>query len=191
VMFMPMAISFVAASVIWKFVYAFRPMGQPQIGVLNALLSSIVPRFHPIAWLVTPSLNNFALIAVGVWVWAGFCLVILSAALKAFPVELGEAARVDGADEWQVFRRVTLPMLGPTIGVVATAMVIFAFKAFDIVYVMTNGNFNTDVIANQMYKAMFTFQDFGRASAIAIILFATTIPVVVINVRRYLGQERG
>lgn len=191
VMFMPMAISFVAASVIWKFVYAFRPRGEPQIGALNALLSGMVPNFHPVAWLVAPVLNNFALIAVGVWVWAGFCLVILSAALKTFPVDLLEAARVDGAGEWQVFRRITLPMLGPTIGVVVTTMMIFAFKAFDIVYVMTNGNFNTDVIANQMYKAMFTFQDFGRASAMAVILFAATIPVVAANIRRSLEQEGG
>jgi alpha-glucoside transport system permease protein len=190
VMFMPMAISFVAASVTWKFVYAFRPAGEPQIGALNALLSKIVPHFHPVAWLVAPALNNVALIAVGVWVWTGFCLVILSAALKSIPVDLGEAARVDGASEWQVFHRVTIPMLGPTIGVVVTTLVIFALKAFDIVYVMTNGNFQTEVIANRMYKEMFTFRDFGRASAIAVMLFVATLPVVVANVRRSRRQGK-
>lgn len=189
VMFVPMAISFVAASVIWKFVFEFRPAGTPQIGSLNAALTALLPGFAPVAWLVNLAANNFALITVAVWVWAGFCLVILSAALKGIPAELLEAARVDGANEWHVFRRITLPLLMPTITVVATTMVIFALKAFDIVYVMTNGNFNTEVIANRMYKEMFNFHNFGRASAIAVILFLATIPVMVANIRRFQEQE--
>lgn len=189
VMFMPMAISFTAASVIWKFVYAYRPPGVPQIGSLNAILGAVLHPFHPVAWLVAPAVNNLALIVVGIWVWTGFCLVIISAALKAIPPELPEAARVDGANEWEVFRGITFPILRPTIGVVATTMVIFALKAFDIVYVMTSGNFDTDVIAHRMYTEMFTFRDFGRASAIAVVLFAMTLPVVIANVHRLRTQE--
>lgn len=189
VMFLPMAISFVAASVIWKFVYEFKPAGAPQIGALNALLVAFIPDFQPMAWLVNRLTNNLALIMVAMWVWVGFCLVILSAALKGIPTEILEAARVDGATEWQVFRRVILPMLAPTIIVVATTMVVYALKAFDVVYVMTNGNFDTEVIANRMYKEMFNFRDFGRASAIAVVLFAATVPVMVANIRRFRQQE--
>lgn len=190
IMFLPMAISFVAASVIWKFVYAFRPAGTPQIGLVNAVLTGAWPEFQPVAWLVNLTTNNLALILVAVWVWVGFCLVILSASLKGIPAELLEAARVDGATEWGVFWRIMLPMLAPTITVVATTMVIFALKAFDVVYVMTNGNFNTEVIANRMYKEMFNFRHFGRASAIAVILFAATVPVMIANIRRFREQEQ-
>jgi len=189
VIFLPMAISFVAASVIWKFVYEFRPPGAPQVGLLNAALTAVFSHARPVAWLVNLATNNAALIAVAVWVWVGFCLVILSAALKGIPAELLEAARVDGATEWQVFWRIIVPTLNSTIMVVTTTMVIFALKAFDIVYVMTNGNFNTEVIANRMYKEMFTFHDFGRASAIAVILFVATVPIMIANIRRFRQQE--
>jgi len=189
IMFIPMAISFVAAGVIWKFVYEFRPLGEAQIGSLNAVLGVVVRDFRPVAWLVAPFANNLALIAVGVWIWTGFCLVILSAALRAIPAELMDAARVDGAGEWQVASRIVVPALGPTISVVATTLAIFALKAFDIVYVMTSGNFGTEVIANRMYREMFTFQDFGRASALAVILLAATVPVAVANVRQFRRQE--
>jgi len=189
VLFMPMAISFVAASVIWKFVYEFRPAGVSQIGLLNAVLTRLLPGVPPVAWLVNLAVNNVALIVVAVWVWVGFCLVILSAALKGIDPQLLEAARVDGCTEWQVFWRIILPILSTTIVVVATTMVILALKAFDVVYVMTNGNFNTEVIANRMYKELFNFRHFGRASAIAVILFLTTIPVMGANIRRFRGQE--
>lgn len=189
IIFLPMAISFVAASVIWKFVYEFRPAGAPQIGLLNSVLTAVIADARPVAWLVNLRLNNLALIAVAVWVWVGFCLVILSAGLKGIPAELLEAARVDGATEWQVFRKIILPTLSSTIVVVTTTMVIFALKAFDVVYVMTNGNFDTEVIANRMYKEMFNFRDFGRASAIAVILFVATVPVMIANIRRFRQQE--
>jgi alpha-glucoside transport system permease protein len=189
ILFLPMAISFVAAGVIWKFVYEFRPAGVPQIGLLNAALGRLLPGFEPVAWLVHPMANTLALIVVAVWVWVGFCLVILSAALKAIPAEILEAARVDGAGEWRAFWSIIVPMLGPTITVVATTMVVFALKAFDIVYVMTSGHFDTEVIANRMYKEMFNFRNFGRASAIAVILFSATVPVMAANIRRFRRHE--
>jgi len=188
VIFLPMAISFVGAGVIWKFVYAYRPADTPQIGVLNAVLSKF-PNFEPIGWLVNKLTNNFALIFVGIWIWVGFCTVILSAAYKGIPKELLEAARVDGANELQVFWRIIIPMMKPTIAVVATTMVINVLKVFDIVYVMTNGQFDTEVIANRMYKEMFQFHNFGRASAIAVILLLVIIPVMIINIRRFREQE--
>jgi alpha-glucoside transport system permease protein len=185
--FVPMAISFVAASVIWKLQYDYQPPAQPQTGTLNAIVVALGGQ--PVPWLVDRTTNNPALIWVGIWVWTGFCLVILSAGLKGIPTEIIEAARVDGANEWQVLRHVTIPMMGSTIAVVATTMVIYALKAFDIVYVLTNGNFNTDVIANRMYKEMFNYNNFGRASAIAVVLLAAIVPVMLFNIRRFRVQE--
>jgi len=192
VIFLPMAISFVAAGVIWKFMYDFRPPVLPQTGTLNAALMALIPGFEPQAWLVNnPPFNNLALIAAAAWTWTGFCMVVLSAAIKGVPAELLDAARVDGASEFQVFRHVTLPTIAPTLGVVSTTMVIFALKAFDIVYVMTNGNFETEVIANRMYKEMFNVRDFGRAAALAVMLLAAVVPIMLINIRRFRQQEEG
>jgi len=188
IVFLPMAISFVGAGVIWKFVYAYKPAGTPQIGILNAALSKL-PDFEPIGWLVNKLTNNFALIFVGIWIWVGFCMVILSAAYKGIPKELTEAARVDGAGEMQVFWRITIPMMKPTIAVVATTMIINVLKVFDIVYVMTNGQFDTEVIANRMYKEMFQFHNYGRASSIAVVLLLLIIPMMIINIRRFRKQE--
>ncbi|MGH2460230.1 MAG: carbohydrate ABC transporter permease [Chloroflexota bacterium] len=189
IVFLPMAISFVGAGVIWKFVYAFQPAGAAQTGLLNAILVAIVPGFQPQAWLINSPLNDFALIAVAIWVWTGFCTVILSAALKGISREVLEAARTDGANEWQVFRAVIIPTISTTIAVVTTTMVIFALKAFDIVYVMTNGNYGTDVLANRMYTEMFTNDNFGRASAISVILLVAIIPVMLGNIQRFRQQE--
>ena len=187
--FMPMAISFVAAGVIWRFMYDYRPPGTPQTGAVNALLTAVIPGFEPQAWLINTPWNNAALIIAGVWVWTGFCMVILSAGLKGIPKDILEAARVDGAAEWQTFRHVTLPVLGPTIAVVTTTMLITALKAFDIVYVMTNGNYETDVVANRMYKEMFNVRHFGRASVIAVVLLAAIVPVMLFNLKRFREQE--
>lgn len=188
IIFLPMAISFVGASVIWKFVYAFRPAGSAQIGFLNAIVTGM--GFQPIPWLIErPWINNLALIVVGIWVWTGFCMVILSAAYKGIPKEMLEAARIDGANEWQVFRYVTIPFMKSTIAVVTTTMIVFVLKVFDIVYVMTNGAFDTEIIANRMIKTMFLFRNFGLASAIAVVLFLAIIPAVVVNIRRFRAQE--
>lgn len=185
--FIPMAISFVAAGIIWKLMYDYRPPGQPQTGTLNALVQA--GGGQPVPWLIDPLTNNPALIVVGIWMWTGFALVILSAGLKSIPDEILEAGRVDGATEWQILRQITIPMLGSTIAVVATTMIIYALKAFDIVYVMTNGNFGTDVIANRMYKEMFSARHLGRASAIAVVLLLAIVPVMIINIRRFQQQE--
>ncbi len=188
VIFLPMAISFVAAGVIWKFMYQFQPAGTAQVGTVNAFLTGIDPRFPPQAWLFNTSENNWALIVVGIWMWTGFAMVILSAGLKGIPDTLLEAARMDGANELQIFFQVTMPLLRPTLTVVATTLIINVLKIFDIVYVMTNGNLGTEVIANRMYKEMFNYQNFGRASAIAVILLVAIIPVMVLNIKRF-GQK--
>jgi alpha-glucoside transport system permease protein len=186
-MFLPQAISFVGAGTIWKFIYSYQPPGVEQTGTLNAIVTAFGGEPRP--WLADAPGNNFALIAVAVWAWAGFATVILSAALKGIPVELLEAARVDGANELTVFRRITFPLLLPTITVILTTLVIFGFKAFDVVYVMTNGNFDTEVIANRMYKELFTVRNFGRASAVAMILLIGIVPVLVFNLSRFRQQE--
>ncbi len=188
VVFLPMAISYVAAGVIWKFVYAYRPASATQIGLLNAIV--VAMGGEPIGWLTQrPWINNLALIAVGVWVWTGFCTVVISAAYKGIPKEVLEAARIDGANEWQVFWRITIPFLKSTLAMVATTMIVFVLKVFDIVYVMTNGAYDTEVIANRMVKEMFLFRNYGLASAIAVILFLLIVPFILINIRRFRAQE--
>jgi alpha-glucoside transport system permease protein len=187
VIFVPLAISFVGAGVIWKFMFDFRPPGQAQTGTLNGIIGAA--GVDPIPWLINAPGNTIALIIVAAWIWTGFCMVILSGALKGISTELLEAARVDGANELQVFRRITLPLLLPTIAVVGTTMVITSLKAFDIVYVMTNGAFDTEVIANRMIKELFAFGQPGRASATAIVLLLMIIPVMAINIRRFRAQE--
>lgn len=186
--FLPMAISFVAAGVIWKFMYEFRPAGSPQIGTVNAFLTAINPSYEPKAWLFDRSTNNLALIIVGIWMWTGFAMVILSAGLKGISEDLLEAARIDGAGEFTIFFKIILPLLLPTITVVATTLIINVLKVFDIVYVMTNGNLGTEVIANRMYKEMFNYRNYGRASAIATLLLVAIIPVMVMNIKRFNAE---
>jgi len=183
--FVPMAISFVAAGVIWKFMYQYQPAGTAQVGTVNAALSALSSSFKPQAWLFNKAENNWALIAVGVWMWTGFAMVILSAALKGIDESLFEAARIEGANEIQIFFRIILPLMKPTVIVVTTTLVISVLKIFDIVYVMTNGSLDTDVIANQMYKEMFNYQNFGRASAIATLLLLAIVPVMALNIKRF------
>jgi len=181
-----MAISFVGAGVIWKFVYDFGTQ-QVQIGLLNAIIKTFGG--EPVAWMSTPQINTLALIVVGIWIWTGFCMTILSAALKAIPTEIIEAARVDGATELQIFQRIMVPLILPTITVVVTTMVINVLKLFDIVYVMTGGNFGTDVIANRMYTEMYVNFNVGRGTAIAVILIVAIIPFIYLNIRRFIEQE--
>jgi alpha-glucoside transport system permease protein len=186
VIFMPMAISFVGAGVIWGFVYTYTSDG-PQIGLLNALVVALGGQ--PVSWLTEPQISTVALIVVGAWIWTGFCMTILAAALKSVPTEIIEAARVDGANEWKVFTQITVPMILPTITVVITTMVINVLKVFDIVYVMTGGNYGTEVIANRMYIEQYTTQNTGRAAAIAVVLIVLILPMMYLNVRRFRQQE--
>ena len=186
--FLPMAISFVGASVIWKFIYAYKPAGDEQIGLLNFIMVSL--GFEPVGWLVERSVNNFALIAIMIWLYTGFCMVILSAAVKGIPQDVIEAARMDGANSWQIFWRITIPMIRSSILVVSTTVVILVLKVFDIVFVMTGGNQGTEVIASRMIKELFNFRNFGRGSAIAVILLLLIIPVIVGNIRRFRAEER-
>lgn len=186
IIFMPMAISFVGAGVIWRFVYHIESGGGKQIGLLNALLLKLGA--NPVAFLSNPAINNYALMVVGVWLWAGFCMTVLSAAIKGLPSDVLEAARVDGTNEWQLFWRIILPMIAPTLLVVTTTMVINVLKIFDIVFVMTGGNFGTEVIANRMFKLIVT--DTGRSMAITVLLIVLTIPMMLFNVYRFRLQER-
>jgi alpha-glucoside transport system permease protein len=189
VIFLPLAISMVAAGVIWRFMFEYQPPPEPQTGTLNGAIG--VVGLGPYPWLTISdfAFNTICLIVVMAWMWTGFAMVILSASLKGISPELLEAARVDGATEFQVFRKITFPLLLPTIVVVSTTMIITALKAFDIVYTMTNGAFDTDVIANLMYKQMFNFGDFGRASAIAVILLLAIVPIMAANINRFRAQE--
>ncbi len=190
ILFMPMAISYVAAGVIWRFMYQYQPAGEVQTGTLNALLTSIVPNFEPSAWHFSrPPFNTLALIAVAVWIWTGFCMVILSASLKGVDQNLIDSGRIDGCTEWQVFWRIIVPIISSTIVVVVTTMIINVLKMFDIVYVMTNGRLETEVIANRMYKEMFVTQDYGHASAIAVVLFLAVVPVIILNIRKFVSGE--
>ena len=186
IIFTPMAISFVGAGVIWKFMYNYGT-GDVQIGLLNALLVSLGGQ--PGSWLTEPQVNTAALIVVGVWMWTGFCMTILAAALRGVPEEILEAARVDGATELRVFWHIMIPSILPTLTIVATTMVINVLKIFDIVYVMTGGNYGTEVIANRMYIEQYTSFNTGRAAAIAVVLIVVIIPVMIVNINRQRAQE--
>ncbi len=186
-LFMPMAISFVGASIIWKFVYAYRPAEANQIGLLNQL--RVWLGMEPGQFLNNAPLNNFFLLVVMIWVTTGFAMVVLSAAIKAVPVETQEAARLDGVNAWQMFRNVTLPAIRPSVVVVLTTITIGVLKVFDIVRTMTGGQFETSVIANEMYVQSFRNAQVGRGAALAVLIFLLVVPIVVYNVRQ-LNQTR-
>lgn len=188
IIFMPMAISFVGAGVIWKFIYTYKGTGAgiEEIGLINAIVLGLGGHSQP--WLNLPPWNNFFLIIIMVWLQTGYAMVIISSAIKGVPSELLEAARIDGATEVQAFFAVTIPYIQGTLITVTTTIVIFSLKLFDIVRVMTGGNNGTNVIANEFYLQRFTYGHAGRASAIAIILLVAVIPVMIYNLRQF--QER-
>jgi alpha-glucoside transport system permease protein len=200
--FVPMAISFVALSVIWRFMYEF----NSDIGTVNAVKTGL--GLDPTAYLQDTGspqtlltdagpdelpkpfqINNLALILVGVWNWTGFTMVVLSAGLKGISTEILEAARVDGASEWHIFRRIIAPILSPTIVVVATTLVIQTLKTFDLVWVMTGGRFKTDVVATLFFREFFVNREFGIGSALAVVLMLFVVPIMVITIRRFQFQE--
>ncbi len=184
--FLPLAISMVGAAVIWRFVYYWRPHGQPQIGLVNGFLDWAGRQ--PVAFFQEPPLNTLVLILIMVWLQTGFAMVILSAAIKGVPDELLEAARIDGAGELQVFWRVIVPTIRGSIITVATTIFIVILKVFDIVFVTTGGRFDTDVVANRMFTELIRFRNPGRASALAVILLVAVIPIMVVNVRNLRRQ---
>ena len=179
--FMPMAISFVGASVIWKFIYDYRPAGEEQIGLLNAIVTGLGG--DPQAWITVPFWNNFFLMAVLIWIQTGFAMVILSAALRGIPEETIEAAVIDGASPFQIFYKIKVPQIWSTIAVVWTTITILVLKVFDIVLAMTNGQWGTQVLANYMFDWMFRGLDFGRASTIALVIMVMVAPIMVWNIR--------
>ncbi len=186
--FMPMAISFVGASVIWKFVYDYRGPDATQIGIVNALVTHLGGQ--PQAWLTIPFWNNFFLMIILVWIQAGFAMVLLSAALRGVPDETLEAARIDGANEIDIFFRIMIPQIMGTILVVWTTITIVVLKVFDIVLAMTNGQWDTEVLANMMYDWMFRGGgDFGRGSTLATVLIIAVIPIMVWNIRNFRKEE--
>jgi len=187
--FMPMVISFVGAGVIWRFIYAYKGEGVniADIGLLNAIVTSLGGQAQ--AWTLVPFWNNFFLIIIMVWLQTGYSMVIISSAIKAIPVSLNEAARVDGANAFQIFFSITIPTIMPTIVTVTTTILIFSLKLFDIVRVMTGGNYGTNVIANEFYERQFTRGQSGQASAIAIVLLVVIIPVLAYNLRQFKGRR--
>ena len=187
--FLPLAISMVGAAVIWRFVYAWAPAGQPQVGAANAAWTALGN--DPVAWLQVPTLNTFALILIMVWLQTGFAMVVLSAAIKGVPSEVVEAARIDGARESQIFFRVVVPMIRGSIITVATTIAIAVLKVFDIVFVTTGGRFESDVVANLMFTEFFRFRNFGHAAALAVVLFIAVVPLMVVNVRNLRRQGIG
>ncbi|KAA1427338.1 carbohydrate ABC transporter permease [Nocardioides antri] len=192
VIFMPMAISFVGASTIWRFVYDTRfAEGDEQIGLLSAITTGL--GFDPVSWLRLDAwnVNDFLLMAIMIWLQAGFAMVLLSAAVKGVPEDTLEAARIDGANELQIFFRVVVPQIWPTVIVVFTTVLILVMKVFDIVYVMTGGNADTDVVANIFVEELIEFGDDGRAAAVVVVLMIAVIPVMIYQVRRFRMQEAG
>ncbi|MCP4167515.1 MAG: sugar ABC transporter permease [Chloroflexi bacterium] len=188
--FLPMAISFVGAGVIWNFIYEVRPAGVPQIGLLNAIVVGFGgdPHAWPAYTAIAP-FNNVFLVVIVAWLQAGFSMVLFSAALKGIPGEILEASRVDGANEIQVFFRIMIPYISSTIITVMTTVVIFTLKIFDVVWVMTGGQFGTDVIATQFYRQSFIARNAGFGSAIAIVLLVAVIPVMIYNLRQFRQTE--
>ncbi|MEU5938710.1 sugar ABC transporter permease [Micromonospora sp. NPDC047548] len=187
--FLPMGISFVGASIIWKFVYAYRGDGQEQIGLLNQIVVSLGG--EPKQWLLESPLNTLLLIVIMVWIQAGFAMVVLSAAIKAIPADIVEAARLDGVTPWQMFWRITMPSIRPALIVVVVTLSIATLKVFDIVRTATNGNYDTNVIATEMYNQAFRYGQNGQGSALAVFLFILVVPLVIYQIRNLRQQREG
>jgi alpha-glucoside transport system permease protein len=186
-LFMPMAISFVGAGIIWKFVYEYRGAEQTQIGLVNAILAGV--GIEPLRFLQDGPWNTFFLIVIMIWIQAGFAMVLLSAAIKGIPADIVEAARLDGVNAWQMFRSITVPSIRPTLVVVVTTISIATLKIFDITRTVTGARFGTQVLANQMYDQSFTFGNNGVGSALAVVIFVLVIPIIIYNVRQMLRNR--
>lgn len=190
IIFLPMAVSFVAAASMWNFIYTFDAVGQPQTGLLNAVWTSIT-HADPVAWFTidTGRFNDFLLMIVVIWLNAGYAMVLLSAAIKGVPEETLEAARIDGAQDRQIFFRIVVPQIQGTIVAVFVTILIGVMKIFDIVFAMTGGSYNTNVLGVEFINQFFNFNNAGKASAVVVILMIAVIPVIVYQVRTYRNQE--
>ena len=186
-LFMPMAISFVGASIIFKFVYEYNEPDDVQIGLLSAIVKFLGAT--PSDWMLSKPLNTFLLMIIYVWTQMGFGMVILSAAIKAVPADIVEASALDGAHGWRLFRNITFPMVKGTFIVVLATGVVGALKVFDIVRTMTGGNFSTNVLANEMYSQTFVQFDQGKGSALSVVLFLLVTPILIYNIQS-LRKER-
>ena len=187
--FMPMAISFVGAGVIWKFIYDYRGPGDQQIGFLNAIIVSL--GFEPQAWITIPIWNNLFLMAIMIWIQTGLAMVIFSAALRGIPKEMLEAARIDGASELRIFTSIIIPYLQQTILVIWTIITILVLKIFDIILAVTNGQWQTEVLANLMFDWMFRGGgDSGRGSVFAIVIMVAVVPIMVFNIYRHKQEQK-
>lgn len=189
IIFLPMAISLVGAAVIWNLIYEVRPAGQQQIGLQNAIVTGL--GFDPIAWLQesTLHLNSFLLMMVLLWAQVGFAMVLLSAAIKGVPVDTLEAARIDGANERKIFFQVVVPQIKGTVITVFITVIISVMKVFDVVFVMTNGNFNTNVLANEFFNQLNTNFNNGAAAAVVVLLMVAVIPVMFYQVKHFKAEE--
>jgi alpha-glucoside transport system permease protein len=186
--FLPMAISFIGASVIWKFIYDYRGEGQTEIGLLNAIVTYFGGT--PQAWITLPFWNNVFLMVILIWIQTGFAMVILSAALRGISEETIEAAVLDGASPLQIFFKIKIPQIWGTIAVVWTTITILVLKVFDIVLAMTNGQWNSQVLANLMFNWMFRGGgDFGRGAAIAVVIMLLVVPVMIWNIRNASKEQ--
>ncbi len=189
IIFMPMAISFVGAGVIWKFIYEYRGPGDEQIGLLNAII--VYFGFEPQAWITIPIWNNLFLMAIMIWIQTGLALVIFSAALRGIPKEMLEAARMDGASEFRIFLSIIIPYLEQTILVIWTIITILVLKIFDIIFAMTNGEWQTEVLANLMYDWMFRGGgDSGRGSVLAIVIMIGVVPIMIWNIHKHRQEQK-
>ena len=187
--FMPMAISFIGASIIWKFIYEYRGEGSVQIGLLNAIVEML--GMEPQAWITIPFWNNFFLMIILVWIQTGFAMVILSAAIRGIPEETIEAAVLDGANGVQIFFYIMVPQIWKTIAVVWTTITITVLKVFDIVFAMTNGQWDTQVLANYMFDWMFRGGgDSGRGATIAVIIMLLVVPIMIWNIRQANSENK-
>jgi alpha-glucoside transport system permease protein len=188
--FVPLAISGVAAAVTWRFIYFYAPPGNPQIYLLNAIWTGVTGQ-DPVPWLTLDAgrLNSFLIMFIGIWLQVGFAMVLLSAAIKGVPVETIEAARIDGASERRAFFLVIIPQIRGTIIAVLVTVVIFVMKIFDIIYAMTGGQYNTSVLAVEFYSQLFSFQNPGKAAAVVIVLMIAIVPLVIYQIRSYKSQE--
>jgi alpha-glucoside transport system permease protein len=189
IIFLPIAISAVGAGTVWKFIYASNPPGEAQIGLQNAIVTKL--GFDPVNWLQLSHfrVNSFLLMVILLWAQVGFAMVLLSAAIKGVPSDTLEAARMDGANERQTFFRVVIPQIRTTIITVFVTVTIGVMKIFDIVYVMTNGDFNTNVVGNQFFNELFTNFNNGFAAAIVVLLMIAIIPLMVYQVRQFRAEE--